>query len=385
MALDRVTIERDAKTRFIAAASHDLRQPLQAAVLFFEQAMSATTQTTRMAGASGVKLAFEEADSLLDRILEHLRLDAGAVEARPQSVLVGDLLARVAAEAVAFAANEDVEIRVVASGISVLADPAMAGRALRNFLLNAIRHARAGRVLLGAKRSGTLVRLYVIDDGVGIAPDERKGLFEEYVQGAEAGRDPRGGLGLGLASARRIAHLMNGSVGLDARWKRGAAFFLDLPRATAARPVGAVATPLSDGLARTGRVLIVDDDGASRQALSGLFSGHGWDVESAAGLSQARQCAATRDLDLIICDWRLGGGTTGADVVKSVRQLRPELPALLVTGDGSAESHQAISASRIAVMYKPTTPDLILARAAEIAFRRPAAKTEHIRPSRPSG
>jgi signal transduction histidine kinase len=355
---------RDAKTRFIAAASHDLRQPLQAAVLFFEQLRRSEHGPVRDKAEAGVALAFEEADALLDRMLEHLRLDAGAVEARRAPSPAGEILQRVAQESAAFAASEGIAIAVAPTRLWADTDPAMTGRVLRNFVHNAIRHARCSRILLGARRRGDKVRLYVVDDGQGVAEADRAGLFEAYVQGSGADRENRGGLGLGLASARRMAGLMGGEVGLDAGRRRGAAFWIDLP---ACRPGAAAASPQQAAAASaTGRVLIVDDDEAARQALAGLFADRGWRVVAADGVAEARAFARDNPFDLIISDWRLGGGDTGADAVAAARQVTPGLPAMLITGDGSPESHRAIQATGLPVLYKPTPPDRILGLAAEL-------------------
>lgn len=356
---------RDAKTRFIAAASHDLRQPLQAAVLFFEQLRRSGSGPLRDKAEAGVVLAFEEADALLDRMLEHLRLDAGAVEARCAPAPIAAILERVAQESAAFAASEGIAITLVPTALWADTDPAMTGRVLRNFVHNAIRHARCKRILLGAKRRGGQVRLYVVDDGQGVAEADRAGLFEAYVQGAGAGQENRGGLGLGLASARRMAGLMSGEAGLDPRWRKGAAFWIDLPAAAPAHEDTATANPGATA-AITGRVLIVDDDEAARLALAGLFTDRGWRVVAAGGVADAAIQASTQPFDLIISDWRLGGGDTGADAVAAVRTATPNLPAMLITGDGSPESHRAIQATGLPVLYKPTPPDRILGLAAEL-------------------
>ncbi|MDB5471289.1 MAG: composite two-component regulatory (sensor kinase and response regulator hybrid) transcription, partial [Caulobacter sp.] len=118
--------------------------------------------------------------------------------------------------------------------------------------------------------------------------------------------------------------------------------------------------------AATGRVLIVDDDEAAREALAGLFSDHGWRVGAADGVAQAGALARETAFDLIISDWRLGGGDTGADAIAAVRATAPGLPAMLITGDGSPESHRAIQATGLPVLYKPTPPDRILGLAAEL-------------------
>lgn len=229
-ALAAVTEARNSKTRFIAAATHDLRQPLQAAALFFERHVRSDDPAVRARTSDSARLAFEEASGLLDRLLEHLRLDAGAVTPRLEDVPLGPLMERVTAETAPLAAAGGIELRVAAGGLTARCDETMTARILRNYLHNAVRHSRGRRVLVGCRRRGDRVRLYVIDDGRGVPSGDHELVFAEFRQGS-ATRDRYGGMGLGLASARRSAELMGGSVGLDARWLRGAAFYLELPRA----------------------------------------------------------------------------------------------------------------------------------------------------------
>jgi len=227
-ALEQVTSAQKAKTRFIAAATHDLRQPLQAAALFFDQSVKGRDATARLQAFEGAHLAFSETNSLLDQILDHLRLDAGGVEAKLTPVPVQELMERVATEVAPIAAAQEVRIRVVRSELVAFADLNLAVRVVRNFVQNALRHARCQTVLIGARRSGGRVRLFVVDDGVGVPAAEVPLLFEEYAQGADS--RGKGGMGLGLASSRRLAELMGGRAEF-ANQHKGAAFFLELPRA----------------------------------------------------------------------------------------------------------------------------------------------------------
>jgi len=229
LALAEASAAQAAKTRFIAAATHDLRQPLQAAALFFDQALRGRDTAARRAATEGCRLALLETNAILLQLLDHLRLDSGAVELRVEPASAQDLLTRVAREMAPAAEAENVTLKVSPTALDVAADPELALRGLRNFLTNALRHARCARVLLAARRTASGVRLYVIDDGVGVAAEERARLFEEYAQGRRA--SGVGGMGLGLASARRLAELMGGAAGLDTAWRRGAAFYLQLPAA----------------------------------------------------------------------------------------------------------------------------------------------------------
>jgi signal transduction histidine kinase len=229
----QVASERDARTRFLESASHDLGQPLQAARLFFDDVLESRTRSEREAAGRRVTWALDAAEQLLRRMLDHLRLEAGAVTPRLSDVALGSLIARVAELNEPAARLAGVDIIALTTRLAVRADPDLAERALGNLVANAIRHAKARRLLVGARRRAGRVRLWVIDDGAGVAPADAPRLFDDYAQGSDHGDQIRGGFGLGLASARRMANLMDGAVGLEPRWTRGAAFWLELPAADA--------------------------------------------------------------------------------------------------------------------------------------------------------
>lgn len=227
-AVIEVAAERDARTRFLASASHDLGQPLQAARLFFDQALRGRTAPQRAAAARKAVWAFDAMEQLLRQMLDHLRLEAGAVEPAMDAVAVGPLIARIAELHEPAARLAGVTILALPTRLTAMADASLAERALGNLVANSIRHAKARRVLIGARRTFGKVRLWVIDDGVGVAEADAPRLFGDFVQGSDHGDEVRGGFGLGLASARRMADLMGGGVGLEARWANGAAFWLEL-------------------------------------------------------------------------------------------------------------------------------------------------------------
>ena len=228
LALAAVAAERDAKTRFIASASHDLQQPLQAASLFFDAALDSPDARAREQAATGARRAFASTQALIGQMLDHLRLEAGAVSVRLETVALGSLLEAVAAEHEPGARAAGMRLTVVPTRLSATADPVLLTRTLGNLLANAVRHAQGERVLVGARRSGRDVTVWVIDDGNGIAAADAARLFEDYAQGQGAAR---GGFGLGLASVRRALALMHGAAGFEPRWTGGAAFWLRLPLA----------------------------------------------------------------------------------------------------------------------------------------------------------
>ncbi len=238
--LDRMLAEtaaqRDAKTQFIAAASHDLGQPLAAAALFADLSQQASDDLGRAKAIDGLRRAVASAEQLLSHMLNHLRLEADAVEAHPAPVALRALLVRIAAQYEPAARRADIALSVVGANAEPLLDQALTERAIGNLVANAIEHSRGRRILLGARTAGNRIRLWVIDDGAGISPIDARHIFDDYYQGARDSGTARIGFGLGLSSVRRIATLMGGTAALDNRWPRGAAFYLEFPNtAPAAR------------------------------------------------------------------------------------------------------------------------------------------------------
>jgi signal transduction histidine kinase len=224
-------VAQEAKARFLAAASHDLDQPLQSARLFFDQLVRSPYPEARDAAARSLSWAFDSMQDMVSQVTQFLQLESSAVVVRSEVTSVGPLLAR-AIEAIEHRARPaGVELKTLPSSLSVIGDRTLIERTLGNFIGNALRHAKATRILVGARQYGDLVRIWVIDDGVGVLPIDRGNLFDDYAQGSDHNDEVRGGFGLGLASARRIAALMGGQVGLEPQWTSGSAFFLELKAA----------------------------------------------------------------------------------------------------------------------------------------------------------
>ncbi len=220
--------QREAKARFLASASHDLGQPLHSARLFFDQAVRGTDPVRRAKAASQAEAAFDAVERQLKNINEHLRLEAGATVPQLAEIAIGALMARVAASFAPAADLVGLKISAIPSRLLVNADPDLLERALSNLVDNTIRHAKARRLLIGARHRGAHVRLMASDDGVGITHTDPGSLFDDYVQDVDHGNEVRGGFGLGLASVRRIASLLGGQGGIEPRWHHGAAFFIEL-------------------------------------------------------------------------------------------------------------------------------------------------------------
>lgn len=226
-------MQRDAKSRFLASASHDLGQPLQSARLFFDQVVRGTDPALRASAVMHTESAFSVIERRLRQMIDHLRLEAADKPAMLVTLSVGPAIARTAALAEAMADQKGIAIHALPSSLQALGDAELLERALLNLVDNGLRHSRGTRLLIGARRRGASVRLWVIDDGVGIAPGDVASLFEDYFQGSNHGDEVRGGFGLGLASVRRAVASMNGKAGVDPNRTHGAAFFLELQHVAA--------------------------------------------------------------------------------------------------------------------------------------------------------
>ncbi len=228
-ALATVAAERDSKVRFIASASHDLQQPIQAAWMFAE-GLAGADDAANARAATGMRAAFASVQALLESMLDHLRLDAGVVTARRERVAAGQLFAEIVAEQGGAAQAAGFDLRSIASSLTLETDHALLKRALTNLVVNAIRHSGGRRIRLGVRQQAGRITFWVVDDGRGVAQADRLKIFEEFVQGTDHGGSSRGGFGLGLPAVRQIAQLLGGSAQYDARWQNGAAFAITVPR-----------------------------------------------------------------------------------------------------------------------------------------------------------
>ncbi len=346
------------KTRFLASASHDLRQPLHAMSLL----VGVLGQRARGQGLDDVveriAKSAEAMESLLNGILDISRLDAGVEQASIETLYVDDLLARIERHFAPTAQSCALALRVRPSTAWVRSDEAMLSRMLDNLVGNALRYTRQGGVLVAARLRGDAVVFEVRDTGIGIEPDRLDEIFEEFVQLHNPQRDRAKGLGLGLSIVRRTAHLLGHRVEVASMPGRGSVFRVTVPRADPPAPQAEAQPPAAaldlDGLA----VLVVDDEAPIREALQELLQAWGCDCVAAPDGDTALALLARwpRLPDAILCDYRLAHGN-GIDLVARLRSaLGADVPALIVTGDISAQRLVAIAHSRLPVMHKPVNP-----------------------------
>lgn len=344
---------RGAQARFLAAASHDLRQPVHALGLLAAQAEAELHGRRAAATAAQLQGMAQALDGLVEALLDVSRLDSGAVLTHPQPLPLTRLFDRLAPEFAVLAEARGLQWRLRPTALWVHSDEMQLERMLRNLLSNALTYTAHGGVLLAAQRRGGRVRIAVWDTGPGIGPEHQARVFDEFVQLQNPGRDRRRGHGLGLSIVARLSRLLQHPVQLLSRPGRGSCFTVSVPAAAPqlrAAPVVTLSLPLQ------GLVLaLVEDDEAVRGATTALLQAWGCEVWADAAVAPLLQRLRTAGVqpERIVSDWRLevGDGIAAIDALR-LQAGRP-LPALLLSGETLGVDAQALAAQHITVARKP--------------------------------
>jgi signal transduction histidine kinase/CheY-like chemotaxis protein len=348
-----------AKSRFFAAASHDLRQPLHSLGLFATALRDVADPAEGRALVRRIGESIGALNRLFDELLDISRLEAGTVEVRRRDLALQPLFDRLNDEFHAEAASKGLRLRFHPTALAVNADPTLLERILANLVSNAIRYTPEGGVLIGARRRLGQVRLQVWDTGVGIAPEQRSMIFEEFYQIENTARDPRKGLGLGLSIVRRLSMLLGIPLDFTSVPGRGTCFVLTLP--AAAGPAQPPVIDEVDELERRfegSRALIIDDDPAICEATEQLLQRWGFEARAVGGVAAACDMVGAGFVpDVIVADLRLAGDADGMRAVELLRERagRP-LPALLVSGDTGARELARVKQSGLMLLTKPVAP-----------------------------
>lgn len=345
-----------AKSRFLAAASHDLRQPLHSLSLLLDHALHSAADPK--VGAT-LQQAARSADSLgrlFTGLLDLTRLDAGSVTPDVRPVSLEALLRRLDSDFRTLALDKGLAFERAATEAWVRSDPAMLERLLRNLLDNAVKYTEAGHIALQVSQAGPSVRVAVHDTGIGIDAADRERIFEEYYQVRNPARDRRQGIGLGLAIVRRMAEMLGHPVEVDSTPGQGSTFSLTLERCAPPREDDDNdATSLSFEDLRNRVVVVIDDDVEVCEAMETLLRGWGCRPVIAAGSAQAiaQLDAATLAPDAILADWRLGGPENGLEVIRCLAERFGMRPAAIVTGEINPAELALPSHCAVEVMQKP--------------------------------
>jgi len=359
-----LNLANQAKSRFLAAASHDLRQPMHALALFVGQLSASRTRAERAALTQRIEEAVASLTELLDQLLDLSKLEAGALQAVHEEFPLGDLLEAIERQFAPLAHAKGVALRLRSSPAWLRSDPVLVQRILLNLVSNAIRYTEHGGVLVGCRKRGERMRIAVWDTGCGIPEDRRKDVFHEFVQLGDPGdrrADGLGrGLGLGLAIVAGLAPLLGTCVELRSRVGRGSMFAFELPLgvATRARAQPAV-VPLHVAGLRGTFALVIDDDEAARGGTCGLLESWGCVTLAAAdGDDAIRQLSAhDRPPELIVCDYRLSTDENGLEAMARVRAaVGGDVPTIIITGDASNAVLNAAQLARVPLLRKPVSP-----------------------------
>ena len=366
--LDEARLEAEAanasKTRFLAAASHDLLQPLNAARLFLGTIKGNDTLTQSQSDELIAKTdkAVQSADELLKGLLDISRLDHGKMQAEVETIPLGPLFEDLVDEAKPMANKAGLDIRVAPTRLSVQADPGFLKSILRNFLSNARRYTTDGAILLGVRKRGDDVRIEVWDTGPGIPEDKIDSLFSEFERLQDTDNVGVRGAGLGLSIAKRLADIMGAEIGVRSWLGKGSVFSLTCPSAASSRksakqkPVSPASMGVQDFELR---VLCVDDEAIILQGMKSLLESWGCDVELAQSPDDIDAITERGDLDVVIADYDLKHAQSGLDVITRVNgHLRCADNAALISAQaGLVEKMAKEHAPHF--IQKPVNPDAI--------------------------
>lgn len=352
-----------AKTRFLAAASHDLRQPIHALGLFFAELSDRVYSPETALVIGQVEDSIASINSMLNALLDVSKLDAGVVKPSIESFALTTLFERLQGEFQAIAAENHNELRIRSTFATVHTDPSMLERMLRNLIGNALRYTQHGKILVAARPYGRNLIIQVWDTGSGIPHDQLDDIFIEFHQLQNPARDRRQGLGLGLAIVKRLAQLLNHGLKVTSNLGRGSCFSITLPLALVApKSLSGVLTEqsiqLNDSL--MGRqVLVLEDDSAVLEGMQGLLTRWGCRVMTAGSYEEAQRKLneSKQKLELLIVDYRLPGSISGIEIARQLqKRLSNPLAVIIITGDTEPERLREADASGYPLLYKPVQP-----------------------------
>ncbi|MDF1847189.1 MAG: hybrid sensor histidine kinase/response regulator [Parvibaculaceae bacterium] len=387
--LEQLRVQRDEfqkvsddKTRFLAATSHDLAQPLHAQGFFLAALKDKLTEPAQFELLAKIEDSWRGLGNLLDGLVDVSRLDAGAIVADQRTLDLGLFAGRIAGEFTAVADEKGVDLIIDCGSVFAQTDPILFARIIRNLLSNAIKFTDpGGRVEVSVNAQPEMIEVRISDTGCGIPLDKQDLVFDEYVQLGNRERNREKGLGLGLSIVRRLASLLKIDLSLVSSLGEGTDFRLGVPVANLVQcgEVGREEQRRDRVLVASDLcILIVDDEDAIRSGMTTLLSSWGCQVLSA-GSGEDAIGLLTHDQatpDVLLIDRRLGGTETGMDVVERVRdELNEDIPVVLMTGDIAA-APEDFAIPGLKLLHKPVEPSMVQSLLAEIAERKTYANRD---------
>jgi len=351
-----------AKSSFLSAASHDLRQPLQTLKL-----LQAALEPHHPSGearklVAGIGQSLDTMTSILSSLLDVNRLESGNLRPSVSEFSLNEIFEPLAVDFVAPVQERGLRLCIVRSGLIVRSDRRMLAEMIRNLLSNAVRYTDRGRILLGCRRAGDKVRIEVWDSGVGITEDQLPHIFHEYYQGT--GGAEQGGFGLGLAIVKRLGEILDHRVEVRSIPGKGTRFFIEVPRGRSGVKVPEAGPPVHPhNDAFLGSVLAIEDEASVRSALGRLLKMRGVDATIVATATGALTLVREQGLrpDVLLCDYNLRGSPDGIETIRHLRAaLGWNVPATVMTGDTRSQTVDSISAQGISVLIKPFLAEELL-------------------------
>jgi len=367
------------KSRFLAAASHDLRQPIHAQGLFLEVLQTTNLSPHQRELVNSISSATNATTEMLHTLLDYSRIEAGVVEPQPRAFRLQTLLSKIENELAPQANAKGLLYRSPETHAVVYSDPALIELIIRNLVSNAIRYTHRGGVLVLCRKQQFRLSLEIWDSGIGIAPSQFENIFSEFQQLGNSERDRQKGLGLGLAIVRKMVNLLGLELRLASRPGRGSVFKLSLPLTQVAVLSDDISTVPQKMQQLHARVLVVDDDAIVRQAMAQLLAEWGCHCDLAESKEESLILTHRHPPDLIISDYRLRDHCKGTEVIQAIRSAcNAEIPAILVTGDTAPVRLREAAASGLPLMHKPVSPALLYAElSALLAQNRQVTITQH--------
>lgn len=351
-----------AKSRFLAAASHDLRQPAHALGLFVSRLTQLPHDAQTKELVAGVASAVHALQEMLDAFFDYSRLDAPSMQVQAQAFPANHLLEQLRTSFAGVAVSKGLRLRIRPSGLWLQTDPVLLYRVLLNLVSNALQYTQKGTVLVICRpgRESTLARIEVWDSGVGIAPEFHQKIFEEFFQVGNPERDRSRGLGLGLSIVARSCRLLNLPLSMRSGVGCGTRFCVEVPTTSAqikVEPIGEAAWPGSATFDHL-HVLLIEDDALGGVALKGLLESWGCEVTAAdTALGACGLLCHVPTPDLIVSDFRLRGENNGIDAVRMVREaIGIDVAACLISGDTAPEVREQVRAAGLVLLQKPVRP-----------------------------
>ncbi|WP_185961372.1 ATP-binding protein [Telmatospirillum sp. J64-1] len=365
-----------AKSQFLAAASHDLRQPVQSLMLLTSALSMQLENHPGRSIVGHIERATLALKNLLDGLLDVSRLDAGVVEPDMRGFCIQELLSTVASEYRLHAEEKGLSLRVVPSSLWLRSDPGLLERMLRNLIENAIKYTENGSILVGCRRVGSQVRIEVYDTGIGIPADQIEAVFEEFHQLGNPERDRSKGLGLGLSIVRRLSHLLDHPVSLKSRLGKGTCFAITVPLA-ASQPVAQIEQVTRKEKQGEGLAVVVEDEEGVREALSLQLAAWGFRIISGADDQEVLTALKGQVPDLIISDYRLRNGLTGRAVIDRLQRAYDHaIPSIILTGETSADSIIQAHEAGYVLLHKPLSSSALWDCVSHLSAGNPRALTE---------